>query len=185
MSSVRAFLAVPLPKELRASIAVLQKALSEQIAEVRWSSPENLHLTLRFFGETEQETLERVRVSMLSVKTCLSPFEVMVKGLGAFPDLTRPRVVWLGMEPSEKLRQLHAVCENSLQAAGLTPEKRYYVPHLTLGRFRRPGDDLTRTVAAFEHALIGRFQVKQLVLYASQLHAGGVEHRPLTQVDLN
>lgn len=185
MSSVRAFLAVPLPEELRASIAVLQKDLSGRITEVRWSRAENLHLTLRFFGETAQESLERVRVSMLSVKACLSPFEVIVKGLGVFPDLTRPRVVWLGMEPAERLRQLHVICENGLQAAGLAPEKRSYVPHLTLGRFKRPAGDLTRTVAAFEQTVIGRFQVNQLVLYASQLYPGGAEHKPLAQIEFN
>lgn len=184
MSSVRAFLAVPLPDELKTSLAALQKNLAKRIFDVRWSRPENLHLTLRFFGETEQETLERVRVSMLSVKRGFSPFKLTVKGLGFFPNQARPRVVWLGLTPAERLRQLHALCEDSLRAVGIAPEGRPFVPHLTLGRLRSSGGSLTGIVSEFEQAVIGEVWVDQLVLYQSRLHPGGAEHKPLARVFL-
>ena len=97
MSSVRAFLAIPLPWQLQESIRVIQTELQASIAEARWTRPENLHLTLHFFGKIEQETLEKLKVSVLSVKGCQRPFQVEVKGLGAFPSPHRPRVIWLGL----------------------------------------------------------------------------------------
>jgi len=99
MSSVRAFLAIPLPRQLQESIHCIQTELQASITEARWTIPDNLHLTLHFFGEIEQETLEKLKVSVLSVKGCQRPFQVGVKGLGAFPDPHRPRVIWLGLEP--------------------------------------------------------------------------------------
>ncbi len=183
MSSVRSFLAIPLPDELKTAISGQQRALALQIPDVRWSHPENLHLTLHFFGETSQETLERVKVSMLSVKRSLRPFTVTVKGFGAFPGLNRPRVVWLGLEPVEELRRLHAACGNSLTAAGMAPEGRRFTPHLTLGRLRHPGGNLTKVAAEFNQKVIGTFRVDHLVLYESRLHPGGAEHSPLYSVN--
>lgn len=183
MSSVRAFLAVPLPDALKSSIATLQKSLAAQISGVRWSRPENLHLTLRFFGETTQETLERVKVSMLSVKGCSRPFDVTVRSLGAFPNPIRPRVVWLGFEPAEKIRRLHAACADCLQTAGIAPEGRPFVPHLTLGRLRSPGGNLAEAVARHEQTVVGTFRVRSLVLYESRLLPGGAEHSPLATVN--
>ena len=85
MSSVRAFLASPLPRQLQESIHCIQIELQASITEARWTIPENLHLALHFFGESEQETLEKLKVSVLSVKGCQRPFQVGVKGLVPSP----------------------------------------------------------------------------------------------------
>ena len=82
----RVFLAIPLPRQLKDSISAVQRQLQTQIPYARWIPPKNLHLTLHFFGEIGQETLEKIKVSVLSVKRCKRPFLVEVKGLGAFPN---------------------------------------------------------------------------------------------------
>ena len=121
MSSVRAFLAIPLNADLKDRLALLRSELKGALDGVRWSRPENLHLTLHFFGDTSQENLEKIKASMLSVKRNLRPFKVSIKGLGGFPGQRRARVIWLGIEPPRQLTNLHRIIQLALQNAGLKP----------------------------------------------------------------
>ena len=185
MSSVRAFLAIPLPRQLQEAVRELQRNLGSKIQDVRWTRPESLHLTLFFFAGTTQENLEKVKVSVLSVKRCQRPFSVEVKGLGAFPNLHRPRVIWIGLEPMEHLRQLHGVCLRSLRAAGIATESRPYSPHLTIGRLRQQKPDLAALCKTMGQVPVGRLPIDRLVLFESRLHPEGAEHIPLLTVTLD
>ena len=185
MSSVRAFLAIPLPLQLQNSIRTVQRNLQAQIPSARWVLPGNLHLTLHFFGNITQETLEKIRVSVLSVKRCHRPFLVEVKGLGAFPNLHRPRIIWLDLEPKDQLRQLHKDCRRHLQLAGVATEARPYAPHLTIGRLRQQKPDLTEVFSSVSQTLIGQLLIDKLVLFESRLGSGGAEHIPLLTVNLD
>ena len=185
MSSVRVFLGVPLTEQLQNAIRSLQGDLKSRIRDIRWTRPENLHLTLHFFGETEQENLEKIRVSMLSVKRCHRPFLVDVIGLGAFPSLRRPRVIWLGLNPQNKLGQLHRDCRRALHAAGLVTEFRQYSPHLTIGRAKKKTNELTSLSSELRHQLVGHLPVDRLTLYESLLQPGGADHIPLFTIGLD
>ena len=185
MSSVRAFLASPLPRQLQESIRVIQSELQASIAEARWTRPENLHLTLHFFGEIEQETLEKLKVSVLSVKGCQRPFQVEVKGLGAFPDPYRPRVIWLGLEPRDQIEQLHRATEQCLCQAGLTTDSRPYSPHLTIGRLLGGKLDLTKLFSSMQKKTIEPLTVDRLILYESRLRPEGAQHIPLLTVNFD
>lgn len=185
MSSVRTFLAIPLPRQLKNSIGAVQRHLQTQIADTRWVRSENLHLTMHFFGETEQEALEKIRVSVLSVKQCQRPFLVEVKRLGAFPSLHRPRTLWLDLEPKDQLRQLHRDLRRCLHQVGIAAESRPYSPHLTIGRLRKRQPDLTDLSNAVGRATIGQLPVDRLVLYESRLHPDGAEHISLLTVIFN
>lgn len=179
MSSVRAFLGVPLTTELQEAIRSLQSGLMSRISGIRWSRPENLHLTLHFFGETAQENLEKIRVSMLSVKHCHRPFQVDVIGLGAFPSLRRPRVIWLGLNPQNRLRQLHRDCHRALHEAGFVIDSRPYSPHLTIGRAKHRVNELTALGNELDNQLIGHLPIDSLILYESRLSPAGAKHIPL------
>lgn len=181
----RAFLAIPLPRHLKDSIGVVQRQLQTQIPYARWVPPKNLHLTLHFFGEIGQETLEKIRVSVLSVKGCTRPFLVEVKGLGAFPDQHRPRILWLDLEPKDQLRQLHLDCRKALLRAGVATESRSYSPHLTIGRLRQQKSDLTDLFSSLGQQRIGQLPIDKLVLFKSRLQPGGAEHIPLLTVSLD
>jgi 2'-5' RNA ligase len=185
MSSVRAFLAIPLPRQLQESIRVIQTELQASIAAARWTRPENLHLTLHFFGEIDQETLEKLKVSVLSVKGCQRPFQVEVKGLGAFPDPHRPRVIWLALEPRGQLEQLHRATELCLSQAGLTTDSRPYSPHLTIGRLRGNKLDLTELFSSMQQKTIEPLTVDRLILYESRLRPEGAQHIPLLTVNFD
>ena len=185
MSSVRAFLAIPLPRQLQESIRVIQTELQASIAEARWTRPENLHLTLHFFGEIDQETLEKLKVSVLSVKGCQRPFQVEVKGLGAFPNPYRPRVIWLGLKPRGQLEQLHRAIEPCLSQAGLTTDSRPYSPHLTIGRLLGGKLDLTELFSSMQQKTIESLTVDRLILYESRLRPEGAQHIPLLTVNFD
>jgi len=185
MTLLRVFLAIPLPVPLQNSIVALQENLRAQIPLARWTRSENLHLTLHFFGEVTQEYLEKLKVSVLSVKGCQRPFSVEVKGLGAFPSPHRPRVIWLGLEPEDQLRQLYVNCMDILSEAGLVTAAGPYTPHLTIGRLRQQKPDLTDLCHSGTRSSIGRLPVDRLVLYESRLHPGGAEHIPRLTVKLD
>ena len=183
--SPRVFLAVPLPRQLKNSVSTIQKQLQTRIAGARWVRSENLHLTVHFFGETEQEALEKISVSVLSVKRCQRPFLVEVKRLGAFPNLHRPRILWLDLEPKDQLRQLHRDLRQCLHQVGITTESRPYTPHLTIGRLRQQTSDLTDLYKSVGQTLVGRMPVDKLVLFKSRLHPDGAEHIPLLTVNFD
>lgn len=185
MSSVRAFLAIPLDTQLLASLRTLQEQLKTQAEGIRWSRAENLHLTLHFFGDLEQENLEKIKVSMLSVKRCNNPFLVDIKGLGAFPSLHRSRVIWLGLDPQAQLRKLHQDFQRSLKDVGLSPDTRSYTPHLTIGRARKKPADLTAQSVTLSDTTIAQLYIDRLILYESRLQPGGAEHIPLFTVNLD
>lgn len=184
MTTVRAFLAVPLPARLQQSIARLQAELPGALPGIRWTRPESVHLTLHFFGDSSTVDLEKIRASMLSVRLRERRFQVELLAMGAFPDRRRPRVVWLGLTPEEPLCALQHACEDELIRVGIPAEPRAFAPHLTIGRFREHGPDLTALLAAQANRSIGRLPVEQLVLYESQLLPGGAEHIPLFTVPL-
>ena len=181
----RVFLAIPLPQHLKDSISAVQRQLQTLIPSARWIPPENLHLTLHFFGGIGQETLEKIKVSVLSVKGCKRPFLVEVKGLGAFPGRHRPRVLWLDLEPKDQLRQLHQDCNKALLRAGVATESRPYSPHLTIGRLRQQKTDLTDLFNTVGHQRIGQLPINELILFKSRLKPGGAEHIPLLTVSLD
>ncbi|PLX85002.1 MAG: RNA 2',3'-cyclic phosphodiesterase [Desulfuromonas sp.] len=180
--SVRAFLAVPLGGKLQDRLADLQRQLSRDLPGVRWTCPENLHLTLRFFGDVTHEDLEKIRVSMLSIEGCQRAFEVSATGLGSFPDPRRPRVLWVGLRPVAPLQGLYWRIQSALALAGIPKEPRPFSPHLTIGRLRQTGPDLSLKLTRAATQRYGGFPVDQLVLYESRLHPGGAEHIPLSRL---
>jgi 2'-5' RNA ligase len=185
MSLARVFLAIPLSRSLQQAVSSLQRDLHFRIPGVRWTRPENLHLTVHFFGETQQEILEKIKVSMLSVRGCEDAFSLEVKGVGAFPSRHRPRVIWLDLEPKEQLRRLHGDCLKALNAVGVATESRPYSPHLTIGRLRQQQPDLTDLCNSAAQIPIGQLRVDRLVLFESRLHPGGAEHVPLLTVNFD
>jgi len=184
LTLTRAFLAIPLPAPLQRDIARLQSELAAVLHGMRWTRPETVHLTLRFFGDTTVDDLEKVRASMLSVTLRARSFEVDLRGLGAFPDCRRPRVVWIGLHPAAPLQLLYQVCQEELGRHGIAAESRAFAAHLTIGRCRERDPELSALLARHAHRLIGRLPVTQLVLYESRLRPDGARHIPLFTVPL-
>ncbi|MHB1397236.1 MAG: RNA 2',3'-cyclic phosphodiesterase [Trichloromonadaceae bacterium] len=177
--SIRAFLATPLPDEVRTQTLELCRQLAGELPEVRWNRAETLHLTLKFFPAIEEESLEKIGEVMLSVGRLTTPFQVRIKGMGAFPDLNRPRVFWLGIEQDRPLRQLHQELDGQLERIGIArDDDRPFAPHLTLGRARGVLRAAGAILGPRQPGLDLELPVNQLILYQSRLLPSGAQHLP-------
>ncbi len=181
---IRAFLAIPLPAPVRTRLRELGRTLRSELPAVRWSNPETLHLTLRFFGDISEESLEKIGEIMLSIGRLHAPFAVDLIGLGAFPAADRARVFWLGVRDRGKLAALYDAFEQRLPEAGIPREQRPFTPHLTLGRHRGRGLAAGQVLAGLQELECGHFPVTRLVLYESRLGPGGALHLPRHSVTL-
>jgi 2'-5' RNA ligase len=170
---LRLFIAVDLPAELRPKVV----RLCQGIGGARWTRPEQLHITLRFLGDTPEGLLADMRAHLRQIR--VPRFELALRGVGVFPPAgaRKPaRVLWLGIDPPEPLRALKCAVDGVL---GPDPDtaKRGFSPHLTLARFpTRPRHDLDRFLA--EHAGFdsSRFAVSDFHLYRSTLRPEGALH---------
>lgn len=176
--SIRAFLAIPLPEEVKSQTRELCRQLAGELPEVRWNRAETLHLTLKFFPAIAEESLEKIGEVMLSVGRITAPFQVRMQGLGAFPNLGRPRVFWLGIEQDQPLRQLHQELDGQLERIGIARDDRPFAPHLTLGR----AGGMLRNVGAIlgprQPGLDLELPIDELILYQSRLLPSGAQHLP-------
>jgi len=137
--NIRTFICIEIPASIRERIDGLQRTLGQIDAQVSWTKPSNIHLTLKFLGDVEGSRIERVGKAVERAATAISPFEVEVSGAGCFPSPRSPRVLWVGLSVvPEPLIQLYASIEVELSREGLPREKRKFSPHLTIGRIRTP-----------------------------------------------
>ena len=141
----RMFVAVRLPESSLRSLVEAQRALERRIADVKWVERENLHFTLRFFGELAPEDIARAIEAATAVTKVTPAFTLGIAGLGAFPVHGRPRVLWAGVGAGEEpLLALAAALDRGFVAAGLGGADRPFAPHLTLGRVRDPNAPRSR-----------------------------------------
>ena len=183
--TVRAFIALPLPQATLGVIGKLQEELVTALPGVRWVKPETIHLTLAFLGDLAEESLEKIASSMLSISGLYPPVTATFSGIGAFPSRARPRVIWLGLDGGDTLRQLHAALKQELDALQLPTEERRFVPHLTLGRARKSIPGAGKILEPFADRDCGRARLDKLVLYESQLRPQGALHLPRCTATLN
>lgn len=131
---MRLFIALNLPDEERRKIHEAAAPLREAGFPVRWIEPEAYHLTLKFLGDVRSEILPTVEKVVARVADATRAFPLALEGFGAFPTLRRPRVLWVGAEPSPALRCLKQDLEWGLANHGFERETRAFHPHVTIGR---------------------------------------------------
>jgi 2'-5' RNA ligase len=136
---IRTFTALFLPDDIRDQVGELVESLRRDGGEVKWVSPELLHLTVRFFGDLDEDAVERVEVVTGQVAEMVAPIRTRIVGAGTFPPRGRPRVYWLGLQRGrESLVQLGETLNRAYRGAGLGEADRPLSPHLTIGRARPP-----------------------------------------------
>ena len=183
----RIFVAVPLDENLRDAILDLQRHLEGAGAVARWTRREQLHFTLRFLGEISLAQVARVKVAAREAAGRIGPFTVTLQGLGAFPSLHRPQVVWAGVEEGkEPLQALAGRLQEALARQRFPDEPRPFRPHLTLARVKstRNWGELVRALSAFKDEGIGTQQIDTLVVFESHLTPKGPQYTPLEEVRL-
>src|SRR5262245_3926353 len=174
---IRAFVAVLLPDDVRARLAATADELRARAPRLSWVRAENLHLTLRFLGEVDPVTLERVQEAMDVAAATVAPFTVSLGGLGGFPGGHAPRVLWAGVRAGgEGLVALHAALESALTARGIPGEGRAFHPHVTLGRARERRGASGLSGALDRGPGFGEAPVTALHLMRSELDPRGARH---------
>jgi 2'-5' RNA ligase len=140
--------------------------------DVAWVAPGNLHLTLKFLGTVPETRIDAIVAALTQSGLDLRPFEAQIRGLGAFPSGTRPRVIWAGVtDGATEMVELARRVDAALAELGFAREERPFSPHVTLGRVRRPGRDpvLTEALGLATVREFGRMRVPGAALMRSEL----------------
>ena len=186
---MRCFIAIDLSDEVRSALDATQGRLRARAprADVRWVDPAGMHLTLQFLGEVSDARLADVRSALATAATTVSAMVLACRGLGAFPGLTRPRVVWAGIRGAVgDLSRLAAACQRACEPLGFVPEKRPFRGHVTLARVRSPRGfgPLARAIESAADDDFGAWTAAEVVLYRSHLRRTGSVYEPLRRVPL-
>jgi 2'-5' RNA ligase len=180
MSLLRAFIAVELPQQTRAAIerqaARLRQSLGGDL--IRWVPVENMHLTLKFLGDVVDTHLNFLKQMISQTAESHPPFDLQVGGLGCFPNLRAPRVIWVGIHAPPVLSALQKNIEAGAARLGYEKEERAFSPHLTLGRARQNANpaDLPRIRAALNSIQLGGMEtarIESIHLFKSDLTPKG------------
>ncbi len=177
---MRLFVAIELPEHIRVNLTTLLHELRAISPNAKWVRPENMHLTLKFLGETDPPKVSDV-MSALSVIRAPQPVTLEFRGLGFFPNAKRPRVFWVGIEISATLSSIAAEIDQTLHALGFALEDRPFTPHLTLARFNQPLFQTVLETAASERSSrsFGSFSANQFHLIESKQKSAGAEYTTL------
>lgn len=190
MEKIRAFIAIELPKELKVSLGRVQDKLRPGREEtVKWVEPERVHLTLKFLGDIFQEKVDEISQAVSPAVEEVKPFTLKPRGLGAFPSLKAPRVVWVGIGGDlQDLLTLQQKVEQALSPLSSASEKAFS-PHLTLGRVREKASFRSRKllgqeIAKLEVPEMSSFQVESISLMRSTLTSTGAVYTRLAHFPL-
>jgi len=184
MDDIRSFIAIEVPQDLKSRMEEVQRELRRTEADVKWVRPDAIHLTLKFLGSIRQEDVERISQAVRPVIGLWQPFEVCIRGMGCFPNLRNPRVVWVGVDRGkESLASLKEQVEKRMIELSFPPEDRPFSPHLTLGRVRslRGKGDLSQAVESRKGVEVGIFQAREVILFRSELKPSGAVYTKLKE----
>lgn len=171
---VRAFLAVDADDELRERVCEIQDILRGADAQIKFVEPENLHFTLKFFGDVGEGKLRRIRGMVEETLKGYEPFDLHVMGAGVFPSPRYIRVVWLGVENPGVFSELQRNLDMEFARLGFRKE-REYVPHLTIGRVKGPRnrEKLAALIGELENVDAGALRIDRVSLKRSELTPEG------------
>jgi len=184
---MRAFVAFELPGRIIDRTNELQRALMDQGLKMRWVKPQNLHLTLRFLGDIPEADVPRIGLAIKAAVEDESALELTIQGMGVFPGIKRPRVLWVGLGGQiERLRQLHRRLEDQLAQVGYTRDKRGFKAHLTIARAKSPvaPDLLLRAINDAGEFTPLSFSARKMVLFKSDLRPQGAVYTRLAEAQL-
>ena len=184
---IRCFVAIEIPEAIQDQLAQIQEMLRKQIQKASWVKPGNIHLTLKFLGDVDAENLESIGQAIEGVTIHHSPFSLRIGGVGAFPSLGRPSVLWAGIKVGgERVSALAQDINQALSPCGFSPDNKKFNPHLTIARLNgrmdlRPYANQYRQYDDIDGADL---TVHEISLIRSQLHPKGSIHSTLQSYTL-
>ena len=188
MGRLRTFIAVEISQAVRDRAEILVQRLRRAEIKASWTRPENLHVTLKFLGDTDETLIPEVCRRIAAVAKSHAPFRLSFTTAGAFPSVDRPRAVWMGAgDGAEAITNLQADVEENLLDMRIPRERRRFKPHLTLGRIREGGArahelaELLKKNASFDGQAC---QIEEVVTFASYLEKTGPTYQVLARAPL-
>ncbi|MCK4607124.1 MAG: RNA 2',3'-cyclic phosphodiesterase [candidate division Zixibacteria bacterium] len=172
---MRLFIALPLGPQVEAYLGEIAGLLKQKGGAVKWVDARNIHLTVRFLGDTEEAHVGALKELLDTVAGRHAPVQATIDRLGAFPNLRRPRIFWAGLRDSlDALENLATEVEQGVRRLGFEPEQKRFKPHLTLGRVRKNQglDSLAAFIESFEFVETP-LKLDRLVLFKSTLTPRG------------
>jgi len=178
--SIRSFIAIELPGTIKRELTDLEALLKKRCPDVvKWVAPEGIHLTLKFLGAVDADRIDEVKMGMDEAVSGLAPFGLEVQEVGAFPNLNRVQVIWVGVKGElDKLMYLQKQVESNMEQLGFPREERAFTAHLTLGRVRNytsPDDrrKIGQVLGQTSFASANSIKVESVNLMKSQLTPQG------------
>ncbi|HEY5649661.1 MAG TPA: RNA 2',3'-cyclic phosphodiesterase [Nitrospiria bacterium] len=202
---MRLFIAFELPPEIIKAVAAVQSKLKKTEAHVTWVRPEGIHLTLKFLGEVPEPRIPEIEGALEAAAKGTGPISVTIGGVGAFPDGTRPRVIWVGVQSHQQgspgddraegdklpgvntFGELAGRIEKELGRLGFEENNRPFRPHLTLGRVRssRGRKALIESLKTALQDPLGTCRFEKIELMRSELKPGGAVYSRIQTISLN
>jgi len=186
MPTIRTFICIELSPEMRRKLGEMIGQLSHATPQrsVRWDRADKIHLTLKFLGDTPQGDVPRISEALANATRDIKKFSFTLDGLGCFPNLKQPRVVWVGVKDSAALIEMQNMIEKHVVPLGFPKEERAFSPHLTLGRVRREASraeaaSVGEAVRVRANQSFGIKSVSRVILMKSDLQRGGSIYTPL------
>ncbi len=183
----RLFFGVEVPDSQKPGLMDVVHEGKKRLRSVKWVSPDCLHVTLKFLGNTPDALVaDVVRAAELAAEG-MKPMTLSLKAVGAFPSPSKPHILWAGVGGDvPELQKLAVALETYLEMLGFTPEERPFTAHVTLGRSAQRGDSAEFPVFSgrFENKELGAFVARRFVLYESQLTPRGPIYTPLAHIEL-
>lgn len=173
---------------MRSSLAAEVERLRRVAPDVAWVAPPNFHLTLKFIGRIDAAVVDAVAASLTTAVAVLPAFEIVLSALGAFPSVSRPRVIWAGVDDgAAAARRVAGAVDSALTPFGVEPETRPLACHVTLGRRRLPRRDagLADALSTGAERGFGRVRVGAVALMQSELSPCGARYRQLAECRLS
>ncbi|MBW2604719.1 MAG: RNA 2',3'-cyclic phosphodiesterase [Deltaproteobacteria bacterium] len=186
--TIRTFIAVEIPGSIISKIRELQEGIKVHGFKIRWIRSENIHLTLKFLGDVEAVKISEIAEAISKTAGGYTPISLKAKGVGVFPGIKHPRVLWVGLTGQlESLVRLQRTLDENLQVLGFPGEKRPFKGHLTMGRIKTKIDvkKFGDALMAFRSFESETFTAGQLILYKSELKPSGAVYTKLVRASLS
>lgn len=185
-TTIRTFIAIDLNPDIKQAIERMQSHLKEIDCNVKWVSPANIHLTLKFLNDIDPKTIDTLKRVLENLLQNIDPFKIELTQLGAFPKINDPRVLWAGLkDDKQQITQLATSLEKKLKAAGLKKDQRSFSPHITIGRVRSPknSDLLSQAISNYSLPTGITQTVQSIALYKSTLTPEGPIYEMIRRFD--
>lgn len=185
--TVRTFIAIELPGDVRQYVAECEDRLRRAGADVRWVRPDRIHLTLLFLGEVPADRLADLEAAVRSAAGSFGPLTLRAAGAGRFPPRGAPRIIWIGIEePTGRLLALQKAVADAAADFAEKREDRAFAAHLTVGRAKsgKNARPLDEAIAAMAAETGPAFEVREVVIFKSELSPQGPAYTPLAKLPL-